>query len=464
MLSLAEEQLIQKLLTRLDRYRFKNQIRENFYHGRNRVKQLNVSIPPSLRGVRHSLGWNRIAVDAMNDRLGFQGWSDDEGELGLNSIYDDNHLEAESKKAHRDFLRYGISYVFVSQGDDDEPDVLIHPASPNNAVAEYSLRKRRTMAAVRVIADQDDVIGDLLTTTEIIPFAVVDGKLVEDGPRTTHNLGRVPVVQMINSGDADSSQGHSEITDPMMLITDHALRHLLGLDIAREFYSYPQRYILGAPEALMKDKDGNPLSPFQAVMSSLWTIPKGKGPDAQLPQVGQFATNDPRAFIDPIRMLAELFSSHSSLPPWMLGVTPEANPTSAEAIRAGETQLIRRVLDRKSTLTRPWAEVGRLAVLLRDGGLPEGFNYPSTLWSEVGTVNPSATADRIIKLAAAGVIQPDSQIALNELGFSRKEQEIIRRENNAATSDAIRRLLENAPDEEPAPENPLLEEVSTEEG
>lgn len=448
MLSLSEEQLILKLMKRLDTYRFKNQIRENFYHGRNRIKSLNISIPPSMNKVRHSLGWNRIAIDALNDRLNFEGWSDEDETLGLNRIYDDNHLEAEAKKAQRDFLRYGVSYVFVSQGEDDEPDVLIHPASPNNAVAEYSLRKRRVINAVRVINDEGDVLGDLLTQTEVIPFAIRGGKLFADGPRKVHNLNRVPVVQMTNSGDSDSSKGHSDITDPMMSITDHALRTLLGLDIAREFYSYPQRYILGAPEAFMKDADGNPRNPFQAVMSAVWNVPRvnkrGQAPDPP-PVVGQFATNDPRAFIEPLRFLAQEFASTAALPEYMLGVSPEANPTSADAIRAGEAQLIRRATDRKRQLTRPWAEVGRLAILLRDGQLPDDFSYPATLWGEIGTVNPAAASDRAVKLAQAGVLQPDSQIILTELGYSRKEQELIRRENNAASAASIRKMLESAP-------------------
>jgi hypothetical protein len=63
----------------------------------------------------------------------------------------------------------------------------------------------------------------------------------------------VPVVRFPNRSRVRDREGRSEITPAIMNTTDSACRSLLGMEIAREFYSVPHRYVLGASESDFQD-------------------------------------------------------------------------------------------------------------------------------------------------------------------------------------------------------------------
>jgi hypothetical protein len=51
-------------------------------------------------------------------------------------------------------------------------------------------------------------------------------------------------------------KGVSEITAAIMNTTDSACRSLLGMEIAREFYSVPHRFVLGVNEGHFIERAG----------------------------------------------------------------------------------------------------------------------------------------------------------------------------------------------------------------
>src|SRR5690606_37117023 len=75
--------------------------------------------------------------------------------------------------------------------------------------------------------------------------------------RDDHGVGLVPVVQFANRQRVSDRAGRSEITPAVMSITDAACRTLLGMEVSREFFAAPQRYILGASEGAFEDQEGN---------------------------------------------------------------------------------------------------------------------------------------------------------------------------------------------------------------
>lgn len=436
-----EKTEISKLWKQLKEYRIANSVKQEIYEGKNRLKDLGISIPPQLKNVQESVGWAKIAVNALNDRLMFEGWNDPAG-VGLDEMFSENDLLSRSKQAHLDKFKFGIGYVMIALGDTSigEPEILITPENPNNMVANFDLRKRRVRNAIQVVQVGKSVYGTYITETEYIPFVITGGRIIddEDLERIEHGIGRCPVVQLINKPETGSAHGHSEITEPIISIVNSMMRTMLGAEVAREFYSAPQRYILGADEGMFLDSDGNTRNSLEVLMDRVLILPEGIT-EGKHPTVGQFASNSPAPYIELMRFYSQLFSSYADIPENYLGFNT-VNPTSAEAIKASEIRLIKKAQDRIDGISSQWKEVAIIATLLKNGSLPEGFN-PVPQFKDPATISGSAVSDELSKLISAGVLRPDSEIVFRKLGLSKEEIEIVRAENNIANSAAILEAL-----------------------
>ena len=213
-MSLAPDELglIQHLTAKLRAYAPANEVKEHYYEGKQRLKDLNISIPPSLKLVSSVVGWAGTAVDVLEERLDFEGYIGAET-LGLNDIFRANELDLESSLGHKDALIYGTGFVFVGKGMEGEPDPLITIESPKKATALYDMRTRRISAALLVDSDDYGKIdaGSLYLPDVTIYFQRFGTTWVEVY-RDEHNLGRVPVSPFINNPRSGDPYGRSDIT------------------------------------------------------------------------------------------------------------------------------------------------------------------------------------------------------------------------------------------------------------
>lgn len=440
-ISPQEEEAITRLNANLGNYEKPNKVAKSYYDG--------TIVPPSLkmksgtkRVTESSIGWGKIAVDSLNERLSVQGFVGSDGEenpYGIDKIIDQNGLESVAGEAFKESLIKGTSFMTVAAGADFyDPDVLLSPHDSSFATADYSLRSRNILVGLTVFPD-DPERGELLTPNSIIPFGISEGAIFQDGERIDHNLGRVPMVQFNESPDAGSSKGHSAITVPMRKQIDFVIRTMDDTELNRVLFAWGQRYL--ATDQKFVDADGNPIDPFIAAQTALWKIPLNT--NGTNPVVGHFPSNSPKDLLDLIRQWASTFAAEAGLPEYYFGVTQQSNPTSADAIRAGEARLIKKSWDRTRQFTRPMSEVAMLALLIRDGRLPDGFTGLRPIWGNVATISPGAAADRALKLVSQGILQPTSRIVLDELGYNKAQQDQIIQENNAASAGMIRRILAN---------------------
>jgi hypothetical protein len=111
------------------------------------------------------------------------------------------------------------------------------------------------------------------------------------------------------------------------------------MEIAREFYSIPHRYILGASESDFQNADGTAKTALQMSMNKFLALERDE--DGNVPTVGQFTAYDPAVFTKIIDEHAQLMSSYTGYPPSYFGQTSTANPASADAIRVAENGLVR---------------------------------------------------------------------------------------------------------------------------
>jgi hypothetical protein len=306
----------------------------------------------------------------------------------------------------------------------------------------YDLRLRRLTSALSTDRTETGQIeaGTLYTPTDTVTFVIDKGKPVEVY-RDTHNKGRVPVVALVNNPRASNAHGRSEITPAVRSYTDSAMRTLLGAEVAREFYSAPQRYILGADEDLFLDADGNAMNPWTVYQGRVLGVPANQ--DGQIPQVGQFAANDTRPYFEQIKAYATMLAAETAIPPSYLGFQTD-NPASADAIRQMEARLVKRAERRQRQFGRGWMEVARLALLWRDGEIPAEASQIRTLWRDPSTPTRAAAADEAVKLISAGVLTPDSEITYNRIGLSDTDKQVLASEKaTASASQIVAGLLQN---------------------
>lgn len=440
-----EARQIEFMVNRLRLVNVANAEAESRYEGSWCAKQFGISIPPNMRGLHSPAGWDGTVVDVLEERLDWLGWSSDDDDFGLPEVYAANGLDVDGGMAHLDSLIFGLSFVSVGSGFDDEPNPLVTPHSPMSMTAIWDRRTRRLSAALATVFEDGAVTEATLYTLGSTVSFVQKGGRWHATDRDVHNLSRLPVVAVPNRVRGSRDLGRSEITKAIRYYSDAASRTLLGLEVNREFYNAPQRIGLNVNDSMFEDENGEPVSPWTSIMGRVWNIPANDEGEAQ-PDVKQFNPASPAPYLDQIQGYAKRVASEAGIPTTYFGIDT-ANPASADAIRAAEARLVKRAERRQASFGRSWLEVGRLALLVRDGELPDSFDASiSTKWRDAATPTRAASADEATKLIASGVLPPDSSVTYDRVGLSPAEQRQVaadkRRTAGRGVLDALRNVAE----------------------
>lgn len=440
-----ETRVLLLLVTEIESRLMRNKRLDAYYEGANRVKDLGISIPPGLSQVNTVVGWPTMAVDVIEERLDIEGFALPDGvdttDLGLPEMWAANGLHVESGLAHTDALIYGLEFVAVSVGDSgrSEPDPLITVEPPTRMSGIWDGRRRRLSwaASIRKSVDGQKVEGAALygeNDTWILTNTQGSWRVVD---RQEHKLGRVPVARLVNRPRSGRPWGTSQISKAIISYTDTAVRTLLGMEVAREFYSSPQRYILGADEDAFTDENGNPKTAWEMVLGRVLGLERDE--DGELPQVGQFDAASPGPYLEQVRGLASLVSAEAAIPVAYMGFNTD-NPPSADGIRSLEARLVKGAERRQTVFGAGWVEAVIIALTMRDGKdqLPPNIARLAVNWRDAATPTKAASADRVLKLVTVGALQPTSEVTYEELGFSEIDKQRLLAEARQARS--IRRL------------------------
>lgn len=419
-----ERELVNLLEQQLAKHAVANQLKLAYYEGRQRVQQLGISIPPKLRAIEIVIGWAGTAVDVIEERLDWFGWRGDDV-FDLDDVYANNELDVESGLAHLDALIYGTSFAIVGTGDSGEANPLITVHSPMTTTGIWSQTGRRLTSALSVTVGDDNQATALTLYT---PDQTVQIDRTPDrwvlSDRDEHKLGRVPVVQFENRART-GVRGRSEISHAVRSLTDQAVRTMLGMEVNREFYSAPQRYAINVAEDAFEAADGTVRTGWETIMGRVWAVPYDEdNPERPTPSVGQFNPTSPAPYLEQVRGLSQVLAAEAAIPANYLGFQTD-NPASADAIKALEARLVKRSERRQKSLGRGWREVGRLALLVRDGSVPDEYGDVSVAWQDAATPTRAASADEATKLVGAQILPPDSSVTYDRLGFTPAEQKQI---------------------------------------
>lgn len=439
---------IKKLYERILGHRTTHKTREEFYEGSNRLVDLGIALPPQLRDLEVSMDWPQKSINSVSDRLVLEGFTStgDTADLGIDRIVSDNQIEVEASAIHNSTLLHGVSFLAAFNGNSEagEPPVIVRSFPATHATGTLQPNARRLTSALLIL---DEVNGSptrlfYATDHELYNLQYSDTLRAWIVDAQENFLGRVPVEVMSFNASAKQPFGKSRLTQPMMDITDSAMRTLARMEVSSEFFSSPQRYLMGADEEIFLDDDGNPTDAWKIMLGKLLAVPYNAEEDV-MPNVGQFDASSPQPHTEVLRTYAQLFSAAASLPPTALGVVHD-NPTSAESVRAQLEELL--VVCRQASITfgSAWERVMKTAIALHleipYSELPEEVLVLKARFADPSTPTLSAQADAVMKLVTVGIVPADSDVVLEKLGFS--ESDILRIKSERTRAKAPSALAE----------------------
>jgi hypothetical protein len=409
-----------------------------YYESKKRPTAIGLSTPPEMKKLIASIGWPRVYLDSLEERLDIEGFrlagkaqGTNIGDERLWSWWQYNDLDEWSGLGHLESFIHGRAYITIAAPDPDDPLMdsdkpIIRVESANTMWADVDPRTHRVTRAIRVIRDADGYIdNDRLTI--YLPNSTIGLLRAQNTSmsgwneewRRDHNLGIVPVVPLLNRSRLTEWYGKSEITEELRSVTDAAARIMMNMQATAELMAIPQRMLFGVSKEELLGSGPNAISTFQAYIGRILAIDKD-GVTAQ-----QFAAAELRNFADAIEILAKEAAKYTGLPPQYLAYSSE-NPASADAIRASETRLVKKAERKQRIFGGSWEQAMRIAILVMDDELPEDAHRLETVWRDPATPTFAAKADAVVKLVSATTasgeqLLPNEQARI-ELGYSLEQR------------------------------------------
>lgn len=366
-------------------------------------QDVSVTIPRQIRGrYRSVLGWCAKGVDALADRLVFREFTNDDFEV--NEIFDANNPDVFFDSAVLSALIASCSFVYISKVEDGVPRLQVIEASNATGIIDpitglltegYAVLERDDKGNPAVEAYFSPTQTDYYyKNPDVENFSI-------ENP-TGHPL----LVPLIHRPDAVRPFGRSRITRAGMYYQKYAKRTLERADITAEFYSFPQKYVVGL------SNEAEPLDSWKATISSMLQFTKDA--DGDKPSLGQFTTSSMSPFTEQLKTAAAGFAGETGLTLDDLGFVSD-NPSSVEAIKASHENL--RLAGRKAqrSLGAGLLNVAYLAACLRDDYqyLREQFVQTKPKWEPLFEADASMLSligDGAIKLnqAIEGFVDGDT--------------------------------------------------------
>lgn len=372
---------INYLREKLNRYTKGAKEKYDWYSMSEKVREQGIVIPDTLKDYyKATLGWCEKAVESLSDRLVFREFANDS--LNLNDIFTHNNADIFFDSAIKSALISSCCFVYIyKQKDSPYPKLqIIEGYNATGVIDDITLLLKYGYAVLERDANGTPILEAYFTPKETIyyynqqdfpiynqtvfdqypdaPLPVVDKYVKPRVVRIPHDAGQCLLVPIIYKPDASRPFGRSRITKACIYHQRYAKRTLERADVTAEFYSFPQKYVVGT------DPDNEPLDTWRATISTMLEITKGE--NGEKPTLGQFTQPSMAPFIDQLRMSAGLFAGETGLTVDDLGF-PSDNPSSVESIIASHENL--RLMARKAqnNFSVNFKNVGYVAKCLADG-------------------------------------------------------------------------------------------------
>lgn len=372
----------------------------------------------------------KLIIKAATSRMQIGGLrsSDPAVDRALWGLWQDNHMDAESRRGFDVALTHGRVFALIWARRNESPRITLE--NPNTCIVEYveGSRYDRTFA-LRRWQDDDDVWHATLYDRE----AVYKFRQAERATKTTdlssmewdrrevdseewplrHDYGVVPVVEIATNRTLKATKfGHAvgDFEESTDLIDRINLLEFLRLVIA--FSSgFPIRVVIG--DKIQRDDEGKAIAPFKLAADLIAQL---ENPEAKVTSLN---SADIKAFGEALDRDVLTLAGVTMTPAYFLRSVPIQN-VSADTIRASNTPLDARIEDHKPNLSEGYEEALRVSGLM----LPQPLLLPSAaecVWIKKETWSLAERADAALKLGQAGM--PWEFIGEKVLDLSQEEVE-----------------------------------------
>ena len=417
----------------------RNEVRHAYYTMHARAKSLGIAIPPQLKDLEQACGWPTKAVDILANRSQFDGFvSENENvDNDLSSMVSLNGMKRAYRRSCKSQLELCCAFITCTDGGDKKPIIRMYPAMAASAIWDYA---NNAIKAGLVVVDYIKVNNrmqpswiDVFTDGAVITCKMQGNSWAAE--YHPHSMGRCLMEAMPYEPSLPRPFGKSRISRAVMNITDDAMRASIRAEVAGEFFTSPQKYLLG-----VKDDPYTNESKWDAYIGNIFTISKDS--DGDTPQFGQLSQGSMQPHQDYMRGLAAKFSGETNVPLNTLGVISD-NPSSAEAIYAAKEELIIDAQNLNADNGEALKDVAYMALAIE-----HGTDYETERTNGYGVQarfkNPAmpslvSQADAAIKIASAAPWFAESNVFLEELGFS---DDVIQRLEQQRRQYQADRLLE----------------------
>lgn len=457
----AETDMLRELIEVWECKKNRNSLKMDYYNAKNRLKDLGISIPPPLQNVETVVGWPAKAVDALAARSRFDGYTFPDGDdHGLADIVQRNNFRKVYAKAVLDELITSCAFLTVSAGGEGEPGAIVSAYTSLQAAAVWDMRQKRIKYGLTVVD-----VEKREPTGEAIPVwvnlytddSVWEIKKTDTGwtsRRNTHSMGRPMMEPLSYRSTLERPFGRSRISRAVMSITDSAVRCALRSEVAAEFNTAPQKYILGADSDVFGDK-----SRWEAYIGNWLLLTRDE--EGEMPSVGQLSQGSMQQHIDYMRSLAARFSGETAVPISELGIVHD-NPSSAEAIYAAKETLVIEAENLNEDNGEALKNIGLMAIALSQGKSMDELtdDERAIIPRFKNPARPSlvSQADAIVKAATVFPWLADSTVALEEFGFD--EDAILRLQADKQRAQAMA-LMQAAAENGTEAKEPTMYETSS---
>lgn len=426
-----ESKAFHRMLTTIRRKTARNILRTKYVDDKKRLDKIGFSVPPHMVDFQTPIGWARKGIVTPASRIRPDGFTLPRTSSLLdevNDVFEDDHFAAVERMAIESSLQHGVSFVFVTPGDPilGEPEVIVSARTALEGTAEVDPRTNRVLNALEVISGVENLL--------YLPGMTLSVERVDRDWMVTREYGGVanfvPCVPYIWGWSLSRPMGRSRVTRPLMGYIDRGVRTMLRQEVTAEFFSAPQRTLLGAEEEHFTDpKTGERVSPLDALIGGVWALPSVRDEETGeliKPTLEQLQQASMQPHSEMLRTIGLMVSSELSIPVAYLGIIHD-NPSSADAILASESDMVAMVeYERDLSYGISRQNLARTIIAVKYGGITTAMAAElrglNAHFANAGTPTRAARADAAQKYSMT-FPNGDPEVAMEEYGLTKSQIE-----------------------------------------
>lgn len=409
----------------LDRLRKKSvnvRIKYQYYNAENSYVDFGISVPVKMMNSKPGIGWASRAVNTLSDRVVFDGFANDT--FGINELFDEINAKRVLNKAKKDAHIAGVSFVAISETPNG---VALIPFTASEATGVIDDNTGLLSYGLAVLSwTGDDALAQSSVSEPkdyvvFTPEATTIYKNKKIDSITKNPTGRTMLHALTHGATASQPLGRSRITKTVRRIVQEVARVKRRYEIAGEFYSTPQRYVLGTEQDFTQEQKNK----LDSTIGKAWVF--SKDDDGDKPEIGQLAQMSINQFEDNKKGLARDFCAETALTLRNLGYET-ANPTSAESLSAMSDDLL---LEARASQDEMGEQIKQIAISIRltlnkSDKVPEDLENIKAAWRPIFQVDVGAAGDAVYKLIQAMPELAGSVQIYQMLGMGVREAESLK--------------------------------------